>query len=220
MGTSLAWFVVESVDAAAIAAALDVKLTGQRGPREKFPLALQRLPDGRSLVISTNVDEPLFKTKPLGAISRLGRMFSGSMSETVMYSGFAAWSKGRKSWSVEHQGDDDPLHLRSTGKLPKEVAALKESALEQQRAAGEDSEVDHVFELSLDLARRHAALDPYEIGDGEFEELRIGFWRELWRKTFWWRLLILLVAGVAAFFYAMRALAFGLDWIVTKLGWS
>lgn len=218
MGRSLAWFVVESGDAAAIATALDVKLTGRRGPREKFPLALQRLPDGRSLVISTNVDEPLFKSKQLGSISRLGRMFNGSMSETVMFSGFAAWSKGRKTWSIEHHGDDDLLHLKATGKLLREDLALKDAALELQRAAGENAEVDHVFELALDLARRHAALDPNDIGDGEFEELHIGAWRELWRKTFWWRLAFMLLAGFIAFFAAMNLIAKALFWIATKIG--
>lgn len=218
MGRSFAWVVVESGDAAAIAAALDVKLTGRRGAQSQYPLSLQRLPDGRTLVLSTNVDEPLFKTKPLGAISRLGRTFSGSMSETVMFSGFAAWSGGRKTWSIEHQGDDNPLHLRSTGKLPKDDVALKDAALRQQREAGEESDVDRVFELALDLARRHARIDPYEIGDGEFEELHIGTWRELWRKTFWWRLLFVFLAGCAVFGLAMRVLAKAMFWIAEKLG--
>jgi hypothetical protein len=134
MGRSLAWFVVESDDAAGITTALHVKLTGRRGPHERFPLALQRLPNERSLVISTNVDEPLFKSKQLGSISRLGRTFSGSLSETVMFSAFAAWSKGRKTWSVEHQGDDDLLHLKSTGKLSREDLAVSSPSARTRRS--------------------------------------------------------------------------------------
>jgi hypothetical protein len=204
MGVALAWLVVESGDAAAIAAALGVRLTGQRGPLKKFPLALLRLADGRSLVVSTHADEPVFKSKQMGAMSALGRVFIGHLEEHVMASGFETWSRGRKTWSVAHQGDDDPLHLKTTGKLPPNDAKLKATALERQRAAVEEPEEDHLFELSLELARRHAMLDPNDLPDGEYEQLHIGVWRELWRRTFWWRLLFVFLAGAAVYFAGIR----------------
>ena len=218
MGKSQAWFVVESADAAAIAAALDVKLTGSRGLDRKFPLALCRLGDGRILVVSTNADEPLFKSKQLCAVSKFGRAASGFLEEHVMASGFACWSGGRKTWSVSHQGDDNPLHHKTTGKLPREDAALLNAALERQRSAGENAEEDHLFELPLELARRHASIDPNVIGDGEFEQLHIGFWRDLWRRTLWWRILFLFLAGGVVFILGMTVIAKALNWLFEQAG--
>jgi hypothetical protein len=218
MGRSLAWMVVESGDAAAIAAALDVKLTGRRGPVGNFPLALLRLADGRSLLISSNADEPLFKSRQLGAIAGLGRAFSGALEEHVMASSFACWSRSRKTWSVAHQGDDDPLHLKTTGKLPSDVAALRDAALERQRAAGAEAEEDHLFELPLELARRYAMVDPNDLPDGDFEQLHIGFWRELWRRTLWWRLLLVVFAGFAVLFAGSTVLVKALYWLAEQAG--
>ena len=202
-----------------IAAALDVKVTGRHGPRKDFPLAARKLPDGRWLVVSGNCDEPLFQTKKLALISRLGQTFSGMFEEHVMTSGFAAWGNGRKTWSLLHKGDNEPLHLKSTGKLPRDVADLKDAATEKQRHQGNDAEGDYLYELVIDLVLPHAGLDPdVDFDDGEFEELGLGFWRETWRRTFWWRFAFVIVAGGLAFIFAMKWLGKLLFWILGSLG--
>jgi hypothetical protein len=213
MGTGLAWFTVESAELADIATALDVKATGRRGARREFSLAARKLQDGRWLVVSDNCDEPLFATKHLAVISRKGRAFSGMFEEHVMASSFTAWGKGRKAWSLAHQGDDDALHLKTTGKLPGDVATLRDAALVKQRREGEDAEGDYLFELPLELARSHGGLDPdSDFDEGEFEELSIGTWRELWRRTLWWRLLLGFVALMALIYY-------GTTWVIKVLDW-
>jgi hypothetical protein len=221
MGRSLAWFVVESTELDQIVAALEVKRTGRFGAQSVFPLSARQLPDGRTLLLSTNSDEPSFKAKNLAVISRLGRTFSGSLEEHVMFSAFAAWGKGRKAWSVQHQGEEDVLNLKTTGKPPKLYSELRDAALERQRTENED--VDHVFDLSLELARRCANVDlDADLGDGQaggFEELDIGFWKRLWNRTFWWRLLFLFLAGCLLFGYAMRLIAKALLWLVEMAGW-
>jgi hypothetical protein len=220
MGTGLAWFSVESAELADIATTLDVKVTGRRGPRERYPLAARKLVDGRWLVVSSNCDEPLFNFRRLAIISRKGRTFSGMFEEHVMASAFAAWGKGRKAWSLQHQGDVDPLHLKTTGKLPKDIAALRDSALERQRREGEQAEADYLYELPIGLIQSHAGLDPEtDFDDGEFEQLHIGFWRDLWRRTFWWRLGLGFLAMLAAICLAMVPLAWALNHILAWLGW-
>jgi hypothetical protein len=220
MGAGLAWFTVESAELAPVVEALDVKATGRRGPRKDFPLAARKLSDGRWLVVSSNCDEALFATKYLAVISRLGRTFSGMFEEHVMASAFAAWGKGRKTWSVRHQGDDDPLHLKTTGKLPRDIAALKDAALDRQRREGEAAEDDYLYELSVDLVQTHTGLDPnVDFDEGEFEELSIGFWRGLWRRTFWWRLLFVFLAGMVVLFYGAILVAKALRGLLTLLGW-
>jgi hypothetical protein len=220
MGRGLAWFTVKSASLADITTALDVKATGRRGPPEKFPLAARQLAEGHWLLVSRNCDEPLFATKYLAVVSRKGQIFSGMFEEHVMASAFAAWGKGRKAWSVRHQGDDDPLHLKTTGKLPPHIAALKDAALEKQRGEGDEAEQDHLYELSLELVKPHTGLDPDDdFDDGEFAELSIGFWRGLWRRTYWWRLLFLFLAGTALFVWGIGLLTRLLNWLLELLGW-
>jgi hypothetical protein len=220
MGRALAWFTVESAELAGIAAALDVKVTGRRGQSGEFPLAARKLTDGRWLVVSSNCDEPVFSTKNLTGISRLGRTFSGIVEEHVMACGFAAWGKGRKSWSIQHQGENDPLHLKISGKLPQNIAALKDAALESQRRDGDEAGIDYLFEFLIDLVQPQTGLDPnVDFESGEFEQLHTGFWRELWRRTFWWRLLFVLLAGGMLFIYGMIWFGESLRWLLESLGW-
>jgi len=222
MGISGAWFIVESGGIDHVAAALDVKRTGRHGQQCDFPICARTLPDGRLLVVSRNCDEPVFSTRKLATVSRLGRTFSGALEEHVMFSAFTAWGKGRKAWSVQHQGDDGPLNFKTSGRPPKDVVALRDVALDRQRSEGEDSEVDHVFEVSLELARRYAGIDPRNVDAdtaGTFEQLDIGFWRRCWERTFWWRLGFGFLGGLALFILALVGVMRVLVWIMEILGW-
>jgi hypothetical protein len=221
MGRSLAWFVVDS-DLDLVAAALDVKRTGKSGAHHDLSLCARTLPDGRVLVLSRNCDEPLFKPGKLGAVTRLGRTFSGALEEHVMFSQFTAWGKGRKSWSARHQGEEDTLHLKATGRPPKDFTALRDAALERQRAEGPGAEVDHLFDLPQELARHYTGIDfdgeasPELAGD--FEQLDIGFWRRLWQRTLWWRIALMFLGGGALFIFGMFQIIRVLEWLVRQVG--
>jgi hypothetical protein len=207
MGKSLAWIVVESGDAAAIARALSVKRTGSQGQRHRMPLAGRRLDDGY-LIVAGSVDHPAFNRRKLAALAGLASFTFCEAEEHLMWSSAERWERGRKIWSVTHRGEDSPLDLRTSGSLPAEFAALESAALERQQAeGGATAGVDLVFDVPLDLARSQTSLHPDDpaFDEPDFERLR-GSWRERWHTL---PLLAQLAAGIVvlyAFLYFAGAL--------------
>jgi hypothetical protein len=144
-------------------------------------------------------------------------MFAGSLEEHVMSRSCAAWARGRKQWSVTHKGDEGTRHLKVTGKVPQDFAALKRAAFEAQSLeGGDDAEIDHVFELPLHYFRVRAGLDVennFDVAGAGFEQLYIGTVRRLWRARFGWRL-------VLGFFVALFGGLYLLGWLMRKIGWQ
>jgi len=213
MGRSLSWLVIESADADGIASELGVKRTGKTGGLPDFGLMAQVLPDGRVLLVSNHVDEPLFSGKRLALLSKRGRLVLAKMEEHVMFSACAAWDGGHKSWSVTHDSEKGPRHLAVTGKIPKEFAPLEQAALEAQDLEDKtDAEVDHVFDVPLHFARAQTGLDveqDFGIAADAFQELNVGLWKRAWRATLLWRWILGFFGGL-----------YVLGWIARKLGWQ
>jgi hypothetical protein len=47
----------------------------------------------------------------------------------------------------------------------------------------------------------------------------MGFWRDLWRRTFWWRLVLGFLAMLVAICLAMIPVVWALNRILAWLGW-
>lgn len=228
MGASRSWLVIDSANLDAVSAALGVKRTGRSNPQAEFPLAGRILADGRVLVISNNCDEPLFAGRKLAEISRQHHVVLTMLEEHVMESRCAAWSRGRKQWSVVHKGGDEGcLHLKTTGRMPAEFAVIRDRAFEQQR--GEegtgDDQVDFVFDVPLHLSRAQTGVDHengFEDASNPFEELDVGRWRRWWRSTFRWRVGLGLLAGLLLIGFFMGAvvelITRVLKWLLTSIG--
>ncbi len=74
------------------------------------------------------------------------------VNETVMWCSAEYWSDGQSKWKVTHRGDGaDRFDLTADGDLPAEFAEIRQQHFQAQKDDGED--VDHVFEIPLDLAR-------------------------------------------------------------------
>jgi hypothetical protein len=223
MGRSLAWLVIDTADAAAVARDLDVKITGKRGAIPDYRMMLCALAGGRLLVVSKNIDEPLFTGKRLAVLSRRGELCAASMEEHVMFSSCARWSAGRKKWSISHNLEKGSRHLAVIGKVPKDFDALKRAALaahdsesEAKPDGGEDEKVDHLFDLPIAYARVQTGVDvedDFGIAPDEFQELDIGFWKRAWHATVLWRWLLGFFGGLFGSLYI-------LGWITRKLGWQ
>lgn len=71
--------------------------------------------------------------------------------EGCMNSLTTGWEDGAEVWSVYHDGSDDVMHLEIDGSPPAELAAIAEQGLELQLAEPEDSDVDFVFDIPIEL---------------------------------------------------------------------
>ncbi len=76
------------------------------------------------------------------------------VEEHVMFSYASGWSDGMKLWSVLHESEQSIDHLETTGDLPAAFASIRDRLrAEQQQAGGEAADLDHVFDVPVELAK-------------------------------------------------------------------
>lgn len=87
----------------------------------------------------------------IAELSRKYATYICEVNETVMWSSAAFWKDGQQIWKVTHAGDgEDIFDLSETGALPDGYLNLKQTHTLAQQNDGDD--VDHIFEVPLDLA--------------------------------------------------------------------
>jgi hypothetical protein len=100
---------------------------------------------------------------------------TGNVDEYVMQSVAAGWDDGHKVWSVTHNAHSGAEHLDAQGVLPPAYVPIRDRLRsEQQKAGGPDVEVDHIFDVPVELAQsligyrydcgiRGAGDEPFEV---------------------------------------------------------
>ncbi|MDH3740470.1 MAG: hypothetical protein OER56_02635 [Hyphomicrobiales bacterium] len=87
----------------------------------------------------------------LAELSHKADLVHCEINETVMWSSAEWWSKGKSVWSITHAGDgEDRFDLRTEGELPTGFRDIKERRFLSQQV---DGEVDHVFDIPVELVR-------------------------------------------------------------------
>jgi hypothetical protein len=115
----------------------------------------------------------------LSEISAKTSVVACSIEEHVMYFSTSFWRYSQEIWQVQHRGGDfGIMDLAVKGSLPETFGDLRARYLARQAAAGGDnSSVDHVADIPLELARsitgfKHDEINP-GIDDTGFRALRI-----------------------------------------------
>jgi hypothetical protein len=205
MGKSRSWIVVESADAAAIAAAIGVSRSASAATRRRGSLAGRLLEGNRYLLVAESSDHPAFARRRLAALARVAPLTFCSIDEHVMWSSAQRWERGRELWSASHRGEESPFDLRTTGDPPAEFAAAARAAkARQDLEGGATAGVDLLFDVPIELAHRRTgiAVDDAVFDLDGFERLD-GDWRHRWHA-----LPLLAKLGVAiAALYALAYLA-------------
>lgn len=90
------------------------------------------------------------------------------INESVMSSTTGYWSQGDLKWLISHTSydgiDKAPFHIEAHGDLPENFEAIKEEYFAKQNG---DKEVDHLFEIPLEVAHSFTGFrhDSYLQGD-------------------------------------------------------
>ena len=170
MGASLSWLVCDAKHANSLQALLGAseKSEGDEAsfcvtftPEEKLCIFEAR---GRSWTF-TREDE----RKRLSA----GREIVFCMlEEHVMASEAALWRNGVEIWRVEHECEKGTYHLDVRGALPPSFQSIKQTRVEEQdKEGGEDSDVDLVIAVPMELAAKATSFDgEIHDPDGEYHE--------------------------------------------------
>jgi hypothetical protein len=168
--------------------ALALRPSGEHREVPEVELAGARLGTEWYLVVANRCDHPLVAETTLRLLSSRVDLVACSVEEHVMFSAASFWSAGRRVWSVSHDAQTAIDHLEVSGTLPPFFSEVRDTHLERQASeGGAAADVDFVFDVPLELARRIAGFRHDAAGEGErFEVLVAEIGSPVGgRKPFW-----------------------------------
>jgi len=154
MGYSISLLAVQCADPDRTLSALEITRSGQTCKYAKERLSGCALPGNWFLIVAQGCANPFLKPKILGLLSEQSALVACSIEEHVMFSSAEYWAGGALVWRVEHVGENGPVHLRTSGDLPSDFAGMAAVQMKRQEAdGGKEADVDHYFDIPLNLAR-------------------------------------------------------------------
>ena len=81
-------------------------------------------------------------------------VITADVEEHVMVSVATGWKDGQRVWSVTHDAQREMEHLQAEGELPAVFTSIRDRLrAEQQEAGGRRADVDHLFDVPVELAQ-------------------------------------------------------------------
>jgi hypothetical protein len=176
MGFAITWLAVDREGMDLVLAGLSLNRTGKFEDHPESPFSMARLTSGWQLLWINDYDAPILAAELLEAISRDQDVLVCRIEEHVMASSAELWSSGQMAWSISHVGTNGPVGLDIVGQPPASLLAIR-GCLEAAQVAegGMDAEVDHIFDIPLQVARSLVGFkhdEDYEGAiEGQFEVL-------------------------------------------------
>jgi hypothetical protein len=151
MGWSLSWIAVRGGTRDAVCSAIGLQPTGQKEEEPESDIVCTDLPAGWFLVLFNREE---LANDVLKSLSKTGEVVYCFVEDHVMYSTAASWSNGKQNWRVSHDGQDETrLDLKVEGEPPAEFERIRKKLFAEQEAAGDDADVDYVYDLPAELAK-------------------------------------------------------------------
>jgi hypothetical protein len=151
MGFSISWVAFEGLDKPEALARLGLEDTDRPDDANRAPFSCAQLPTGWTILISNDFD--FASDERLKALSEGVQVLGGRVEEHIMHCATSAWRDGRPSWRIVHDSSVGLRHLDADGALPDTFETARASALaELAEDGGDDSEVDYVFDVPVEVA--------------------------------------------------------------------
>src|SRR4051794_36084858 len=155
MGVSLSFLAVKGQTPEEVQRRLGLSDTGVASGIDDDPRPAVRgaaLPNGWYLILFDDITHPLMVSRPLtSTLSRGCEVVAGQAEEHDMYSACFGWRDGAIVWSVVHDARKARDHLSVWGAPPARLDEIEAQA-EAQAAQPDASDVDHIFEIPVELA--------------------------------------------------------------------
>ncbi len=154
MGYSLSILAVQTSDAVEALQQLGYVRTGQSCEFAREALSSYALPTNWFLIVAHGCDSDFLQPKMLGLLSEHFPVVACSIEEHVMFSSAEYWAGGEQVWRAEHVGENSPIHLKTSGILPRGFEVMAAEHKQAQEAdGGEKAGVDHYFDIPLNAAK-------------------------------------------------------------------
>lgn len=170
MGFAITWLAVKREGMDQVLARLSLNPTGKFEDDPESPFSTARLTSGWQLLWINDYDAPVLAAEHLKAISCDHDVLVCRVEEHVMASSAELWSSGQMAWSISHVGTNGPVGLNIVGQPPASFVAIREDLEAVQVAeGGMDADVDHIFDIPLQLARSLVGFKHDEDYEGAIE---------------------------------------------------
>ncbi len=177
MGYSLTWLAARGRTPEEVRIALGLRLTDQREEIAESPYSAITMPGGWYVIVANELDESFADTSVLARLSQgSSEVVTCSIEEHVMASEACEWKAGNELWRASHQSDQGIYHLATEGHLPATFEKLLDEARSKQENVGaQSSNVDHLFDVPIEIAKSrtgfrhdeggqdHPEKEPFEI---------------------------------------------------------
>jgi hypothetical protein len=151
MGFSISWIAVRGMEPDAFLGALKLQRTGRFDEMYDAPFSSLSVRGGWFLVIANDCDYA--DRAPLKQLSKRARVIACAVEEHVMASGACAFDDGKETWCVTHDANKGLSHLKVTGTPPASFSAIQKRLMQKLvKAGGDESDVDYVFDVPVELA--------------------------------------------------------------------
>ncbi|HET9180860.1 MAG TPA: hypothetical protein VFP59_01900 [Candidatus Angelobacter sp.] len=176
MGYSLSWIAVDGNSSDQLDHLLQIRHMGAMEGSATSRCTSIRLASGYYLVIFDRKELP---PALLGRVSHSLSLMVGYVEEHVMYSSVAAWENGQEKWAVVHDAQEGMYNLQVRGTPPGQHEAIRERLFTEQAAnGGEKVEVDHIFDIPVELAHELIGYrydtDAQQLGSSGYEAMEPG----------------------------------------------
>ena len=153
MGFSLSWLAIRGKEQRAVLSELSLTQTAARESIPESDVVGCVLPSGWYLVLYNDVNVPSLEEASLERISRSAEVITCEVEEHAMVSTASGWQDGRRLWYIAHYSDLGLRHLNSEGLLPPSFSEIREAHRARQDAASDVSNVDHYFDIPVEVAK-------------------------------------------------------------------
>lgn len=155
MGFSISWLAIKTEDLTGFFELAGVSPTTEADEWLESPISGGGWGQGWYLLQAQGCDHPMISGDSLSKLSALGEVIACSVEEHLMVSTAESWNQGSRNWRLIHNAQEGMYHLSADGDLPSHYASIKEELFSQQNSeGGEDADVDLVFEIPLEVARK------------------------------------------------------------------
>lgn len=168
MGFSVSWIAVKDKNQRAILDFYGFSETDEKHDMPESELCASVFPNGWFFIWFNEIESPYLKQDVLASLSLDCTVIACVIDEHCMYSSSEYWINGEIIWKVFHDSHEGMYSLNKSGSLPDFFNSLESQMIaNQELEGGKKAEVDLIFEIPLETARRITGFKH----DEEMEEL-------------------------------------------------
>jgi len=176
MGYAGSWLAVKEKYAALVLEGLGLRATDELALPGETHFTGMTPSNGWFILLINECQHKFVRADVLTSLSIHCELLLASAEEHVMWCAAEFWQDGSQIWRIEHDAQKGNSHLSTSGLLPDGYPEIaKEFTEKQKESGGEESDIDYIFEIPLQVAKSIVGFkhDEAESEDGDCRTFKI-----------------------------------------------